>query len=388
MPKQTSAALYKRHKTRHPGITFRIKASGKRTWAVYSAGAFITVQGGEKEALALQADLRAKRHRGEHVPTPSKLTFAEVAELWFASKHRLRAWTLQNYRASLDRILLPRFGSMRVAAITVDDVAALIRDLDRQGLAPASIDNHCKPLNGVLGFAVRRRMISTNPCTLLTRDDRPRRTERKPVHVWSDEEIAALIAAAEAIYKQPASRYDYSPLLTLACFTGLRLGELLGLQWQDVDLHEGVLHVRRQYTRLGEYGPPKTEAALRRLPLPADMVAFLQAHRRSQLEGKVVPLDFDTRPVFAARGGRPLTHRNATRRGFENAAARAGIADVTFHSMRHAFASRMINRGTSSTVLAALMGHESSAITEQTYIHLFNQLRTDDAVREAMAGAS
>ena len=89
--------------------------------------------------------------------------------------------------------------------------------------------------------------------------------------------------------------------------------------------------------------------------------------------------------MFAARNGKPLKHRNATRRGFEAAAKEAGIEAVSFHSMRHAFASRMIDRGISSTVLAALMGHESSAITERRYVHLFDRQRTDDAVRAAMA---
>ena len=80
-------------------------------------------------------------------------------------------------------------------------------------------------------------------------------------------------------------------------------------------------------------------------------------------------------------------HRNATERGSELAANRAGIEGVTFHSMRHAFASRMIARGISSTVLAALMGHESSTITERRYIHLFDRQRTDEAVRLAMSAA-
>ena len=80
----------------------------------------------------------------------------------------------------------------------------------------------------------------------------------------------------------------------------------------------------------------------------------------------------DADSVFAARNGKPLPHHNATRRGFELAAAKAGITGVSFHSMRHAFASRMIHRGISSTVLAALMGHESSTITERRYVHLFD----------------
>jgi integrase len=382
VPAKKAIDLTTRHTTRHRGILYRNRAGGLRTYSVYDRGKYVTVEGGEQEAIALQADLRAKKARGEQVVRPSKLTFAEAADEWFLSKRHLRAWTRKSYRDSLDRVLIPRFGSYKVAAITVEDVAGLIRDLERQGLATSYIENHLKPLTGTLGFAVRRGMISVNPFTRLTPDDRPQRRERKQDHIWSDEEIEALIEAAERIAKQPTSRYNYGPLLRMACFTGLRLGELLGLRWENVDLQEGVLHVQQQYTRLGEYGPPKTKAALRRLPLSDEMKSYLAALKLRSLHSK------DADPVFACRTGGPLGHRNVTRRGFEAAAKRAGIEGVTFHSMRHAFASRMIHRGISSVVLAALMGHESSAITERRYIHLFDALRTDDAVRQAMAAGT
>jgi Site-specific recombinase XerC len=139
------------------------------------------------------------------------------------------------------------------------------------------------------------------------------------------------------------------------------------------------LHVRRQWARLGEYAPPKTRAAVRRVPLSSDMVKYLTEHKLASRYSK------DDEPVFASKSERPLAHRNATGRGFDVAAKEAGLQAVSFHSMRHAFASRMIDRGISSTVLAKLMGHESSAITERRYIHLFDQQRTDDAVRQAMA---
>ena len=102
----------------------------------------------------------------------------------------------------------------------------------------------------------------------------------------------------------------------------MRLGELVGLQWQDVDLHEGVLYVRRQHTWLGEYAPPKTKAAIRRIPLSEEMTRELAAlGLRSRYSS-------DDDPVFAARNGKPLKHRNATRRGFEAAAEKAGIKGV------------------------------------------------------------
>jgi integrase len=169
------------------------------------------------------------------------------------------------------------------------------------------------------------------------------------------------------------------PALRTALFTGLRLGELLGLTWADVDLRDGEFYVRRQWTRSREYAPPKTKAAVRRIPVSDEMTKYLAALKLRSRHSN------DDEPVFAARNGKPLGYRNVTRRGFEAAAAEAGIDGVSFHSMRHAFASRMIDRGISSTVLAALMGHGSSTITERRYMHLFDRQRTDEAVREAMA---
>ena len=383
----TPAYPYLRIPTRHRGISYRPRADGTRQYTVFFRGKYIGVEGGEQEALAKQAELRGKAARVERPVTTTRASFGEVAEQWFASKRHLRPWTRKNYRAALDLVMIPRFGSMRLTAITPEYIAKLIRELEREGpsgrpLSSSMIDGYLRPLNGTMTFALRRGLITVNPCSLLTSDDRPHRRERRQDHVWSDEEIEALLRAAEELAEKPASRYDYTPLLRTALFTGLRLGELLGLQWQDVDLREGVLHVRRQFTRLGEYAPPKTKAAIRRIPLSEEMTRELAALRlRSRYSS-------EDDPVFAARNGRPLKHRNATRRGFELAAAKAGIDDVTFHSMRHAFASRMIARGISSTVLAALMGHESSTITERRYVHLFDRQRTDEAVRQAMASVA
>jgi integrase len=317
------ADRFNRHKTRHRGISYRLRADEVRVYSVYCKGRYVPVEGGEREALALQAELRGKIARGQQV-IPTKATFAEVAEQWIDSKRHLRPWTRKNYRAALDNVLLPRFGSMKLAAITPEHIATLIRDFERKGsrgkpLSSSMIESYLRPLQGTMTFAMRRGMIALNPCSLLTRDDRPLRRERKQDHVWSDEEIQALIEAAERLARQSTSRYDYSPLIRVALFTGLRLGELLGLQWQDLDLHEGVLYVRRQWTRMHDYAPPKTKAAVRRIPLSDEMTKYLAAFKLRSRHSQ------DEDPVFAVRNGKPLGHRNVTRRGFEAAASEAKI---------------------------------------------------------------
>jgi integrase len=221
-------------------------------------------------------------------------------------------------------------------------------------------------------------MLTVNPCSLLTSDDRPAQRERKQDHVWSEEEIEAVIAASERLALQERAQLDYSSIVRVAFACGLRLGELLGLHWLDIDLHVGELHVRRQWTTAGELAPPKTPASVRRIPLSEEMTRYLIALKLHSGFSR------DDDPVFASRDGTHLAHRNVAQRGFMAAFKAAGIEGVTTHSTRHAFASRMIARGISSTVLARLMGHESSMITERRYIHLFDQQRTDDQVRAAM----
>jgi len=381
---KVSADPFKRHRTRHRGVHYRLKKDASRSYYYFANGAYVAVEGGEAEAVAAQADARGKASRGE-VITRSKATFADVAEQWFESKRKIRTGTRKRYRGSLDRVLLPKFGKMKVGAVTVDHIAKLIRDLEKGGAAPSTIANHMKPLSGTLAFAVRRKLISANPYDALVADDRPARREKVEAHEWNDSEIAALIEAGEQMARQPEARADYSMLIRTALYTGLRQGELLGLTWADVDLQEGALHVRRQWLRdagsgTPAYGPPKTQAGVRRVPLSADMVKRLKEWKlKSRYSG-------DAAPVFAGRDGRPLGHRNSSRRGFEKARDLAEIeGGVTFHDMRDAFASRMIARGVEPVTLAKVMGHENARITLDRYVHLYDRQRSDDRIRDAMA---
>ena len=158
----------------------------------------------------------------------------------------------------------------------------------------------------------------------------------------------------------------------------MRLGECLGLQWQDVDLEGCELQVRRQLTRQGEVGPPKTAKAARQVPLPDSVVKFLAAHKLRSAHSAAE--DF----VFANRSGKGSAIATSSNAGSTGPQTWRGIEGVTFHDLRHAFASRMIYNGINSTDLAAVMGHESSTITERVYIHQFNRLKRDDKLRAAM----
>lgn len=142
----SKASPFLRYKTRHRGVSYRRRKDGSKTFYVYHDGQYYSISTSEKDALALQAELRGKSARGEKTVAPSKKLFSEVAESWFESKHRLRPTTRATYRATLDRILIPRFGSRAIASFDVEDVIALIRDLEGQGLRPTSVFAYVQPL--------------------------------------------------------------------------------------------------------------------------------------------------------------------------------------------------------------------------------------------------
>jgi integrase len=345
----------------------------------------------KEQARACRGEkLAAVKIRGEKIPT-GKTTVAEEAERWLASK-RLREGTRKDYRRALDLVILPRFGRWKLAAVDAASIVRLIRDLEHEGLhavdptrpkrplGSSSIDNYLKPLQGTLKYAVRHdSKIATNPFDVLTPDDRPLEEEREAPHEWSDGDVEALLSASETIAKQSASRYDYTPLLRVSARLGLRIGEVLGLTWSDFDHEAARLRIERQWLKTGQYGPPKTKAGKREIPLPDDLVRDLIALRlRSRYSA-------GHHPIFASLTGTPLAHRNVFRRGFVPARDLAGLpAHLVLHDLRHAAASRLIHAGLDAPTVAKVLGHKHAMITLKVYSHIWNRAEKDERVRRAL----
>lgn len=339
-------------------------SDGKRHWKVIGPSL--------REAVAKREELRAKVRRGERV-APSKMTFAEAAEKWLAQQHHLRARTRAGYDGCLRRHVLPRIGRRRVCDVTVDDVAAIVVALRRKGLSGSYIKNALKPVSGIMQWAVRRGHAQANPVAQLERSERPQ-VERREMRVLEPDEVRRLLEAASDKWR---------PILTVAVFTGMRLSEILGLRWQDVDFDRKVLRVRFQLGRDGGLVEPKTRAAVRDVAVPAFLVKLLAEHRLAS--GPVGLSDF----VFRTRTGKAEHWRNCTRRGFGEALERAGI-DVThkprprFHDLRHAAASMWISEGLPVTWVSRQLGHANPAVTLTVYARLFDEEQHADRAREAM----
>jgi integrase len=336
------------------------------------------------EARRQRELLQSVARLGE-LPLSPRLTFAEVAGRWLAefeakvAAGERRDRTLDLYRSQLHRHLLPRLGRHRLALITADDVVTVTRDLQTDGLSPWTVKRILGALSCVFTFALRRGYVATHPFHRLERDERPHPL-RSDQRVLTRTELARLFNACPRRYR---------PLLLTGAYTGMRLSEVLGLSWDDVDFAAGVIHVRHQLAR-GRRGvpphriAPKTRASLREIPLLPQLATVLRQHKR----GSRFTSGSDY--VFATGNGTAFLHHNVSKRLMRRAATGAGLdrpgRRVRFHDLRHTFASHLIIDIRLDVVqVSRILGHARTSMTLDTYTHLFEEARHAADVRAELA---
>jgi integrase len=366
-----------RIKTKFPGIYYREEKGGRRYSISYrdSSGRqhWKTVDGGLDDAKTAHAALAVRKGRGERIE-PTRLTFEQAATRWLDSKPRLRERTRIGYEGALRNHLLPALGRKKIHAISEDDLARLVRELEAKGLKPWTIRGQClTPASGIFRYAVRKGWRSDNPVQNLEADEKPT-IESRPKRILEESEIRALIEETPAKYR---------PVIRVAVFTGLRLGELLGLKWGDVDLGRGVIRVRRQLTQLGDLAEPKTASAKREVVVFPDLARFLREHRLAS------PFSTDDDFVFATKEGTPFLWGNVAKRGLHKGATaaklnRPGESKLRMHDLRHCFASMLIREGADVVFVARQLGHTNPTVTLGTYAHLFDSEAQSAKMREAL----
>ena len=170
----------------------------------------------------------------------------------------------------------------------------------------------------------------------------------------------------------------------LAVTTGLRQGELLGLKWEDVDLEDAVLRVRRTLTRhKGRLllSDPKTKRSRRTVQLTDTAVEALRAHLTHQMEemGRLGDLYRDQGLVFATEKGTPVNPSNLRERSFAPLLKRAGLSPIRFHDLRHTCATLLLSRNVNPKIVSEMLGHATVAITLDTYSHVLPSMQAHAA---------
>ena len=258
---------------------------------------------------------------------------------------------LAGYKRELTNRVVPAFGATRLRELTLPDVQLWADRLAAEGLSASTVRNVIVPLRALYAWALPRGLASVNP----TRGVRLPTGEQARDRIASPAEAAQLVAAL--------SPRDQAAL-GLSVYGGLRLGELLALRWEDVDLDAGTLRVVRAWDPHARvYVEPKSKAGRRTVPIPKRLRDLLADHR--------VLTDHRDGLLFCGRNGQtppvPNTLRGRMRRQWKA----AGLADLGFHEARHTYATCAIAAGVNAKALSTFMGHGSISITLDRYGHLF-----------------
>ena len=345
---------------------------------------------GVMEARRLRDAFRVEVRNGGMV-LPTRASFAEVSDAWIGHIESLRDLgqlsprTYQKYESDLRIHVRPCFGSRQIRSITPDDLVAWHRDQRAGGSSDWAIRARWIVLRGVLGHAFRHRLVPANVADALESREIPKPGESRQ-RFLSEDEMALLMQRLPK---------GYSAAIATALFTGVRQAELLGLTWRDIDFAGEQIHVEFQMERGTDPQRTrlKTKASVRDVVLMPALARILKAHRLAS------PHSRDDDLVFATASGKTIGHRNLAQRGLDRAtgaaaqraAAKAGrsyaptgLEDVTFHSLRHTFASLLISQGRDPVFVSRQLGHADPSITLRVYAHLFHAARHAREARDAL----
>ena len=350
------------------GDSWRLKfdagrnAHGKRQ--IYTE----TFRGTRKEAEKKLAKLLTEANEGTLV-AKNKLTLADHLRSWLEGKNDLTPLTRQRYTETIESHLIPTLGGIELQKLTVDHVDAWLiamRDGKRGQRSARTIVHSFRLLHGALKSAVKKGKLARNVADCAD----PPKAKKATVPILKANDVPTVLAALKdnRIY----------PIVALALSTGARRSELLALRWCDVDLKRGTLNILHalEQTKAGlRLKSPKTESGKRTVMLPAFAVTMLGEHRKAQLElrmqlgmGKAETEAY----VFSNHDGAPISP-NYFSIMWSRAVARAGLPDVTFHSLRHSHASALIRAGLDVMRVSKQLGHSNPAITLTAYTHEFKE---------------
>lgn len=336
----------------------------------------------QEEAVRLLHELSVLRDTAPNSFT--NMTLGEWLDMCLEvyMKHSLKQSTYVSYEAYIRIHLKPSLGNVKLQELTPRLLQQFYNyKAETEGLAPKTIVNLNLFLHKALSFAVNEGYIQSNPASAINLPQ----GEKPQIEILTRDEQVQLVRASY--------QHRYGVFIRLVLFTGIRMGELLGLRWEDLDVQAGLLHIRRTLNRLkkkkrptepGEMKTeiviqtPKSQNSIRSIPvLPAVMQDLMNWKSVQQNDRQLAGESYVDSGMIVTNplGGymEPRTFKDQ----YNQILNIAGLRHFTFHALRHTFASRAMEQGMDAKTLSVILGHASVAFTMDTYTHVLTSHKVD-----------
>jgi len=343
-----------------------------------------TIHGSKKDAKIELAKFVADVQNGMVVEGKA-LKFSEFTEIWkrdYGSKE-LAPSTYKRYIRMLETRILPYFGHFYVNKIKPTDImlfydqlsrdTQLIRKKGNNGaktikpLSSKTILEHHRLLRAMLHRAVYWQMIVSNPAERV----QPPKTMKPKRRYYDDDQSKILLSN---LMQLGENQIKYKVAIILTIFTGFRLGELMGLEWNDINFNDGIVSVNRSSQYLADKGvftkTPKTESSIRDVAIPEFVISLLEEYKLWYEEQKSLYGDLWTNSnrLFVQADGKPM-HPSTISKWFVKYVGQIGLPVINFHGLRHTNATLLIAQNIDVAVVAARLGHAQITTTYNFYVH-------------------
>lgn len=338
---------------------------------------------GKRQAQQELSKLLADLAGGTYVE-PGKLTLGEYLERWLQdyAKVNTSAQTAQRYEVIVRHHLIPALRTIRLDQLRPAHIQHYYAEALQSGrkdgrgsaLSARTVTHHHRVLHEALEHAVQWQMIAKNPADSV----KPPRPVDREMKTLTAPEVDALLQAVEG------TRLQVPVLLAVA--TGMRRGELLALRWQDVDLDNARISVRRSMERTKTNGisfkTPKSAKGNRVVTLPSVVVQALRRHLAEQTRLKAqLGIEHSESDLVSARpDGQPLSPDNLSRE-FTATLRKHGLPEVRLHDLRHTHATLLLQGGINPKVISERLGHSTVRITLDVYAHALPSMQEEAARR-------
>ncbi len=294
-----------------------------------------------------------------------KYTVGTWMDAWFenVAKIKVRPSSHQTYRGYIGNHIKPNIGNIPLEKLTTMELQKLYRKLltsgrveriesekQPKGLSAKTVRNINQVISSAMDLAVAQKIILENPTNACSLP----RVEHKEMQTISAEQLQGFL--------EESKRSGVYEMYYIELSTGLRRGELLGLKWEDIDMLQGIIRVRRQVSRIdGKIveAPLKTKNSYRAVTISPQAVEVLKAQKEKT----------NDEYVFPSPNGGPISP-DSVNNMLHRVLDRAGIPRVRFHDMRHTFATLALQNGVDIKTVSGMLGHFSAGFTLDTYAHV------------------